>query len=245
MPEYLAPGVYVEEVSFRSKSIEGVPTSTTGYAGMTRYGPVAYPNGPLGVEPRLMTSFTEFERMYGGLEHLRVPTGADDRLPYTAHAARAFFLNGGKRLYISRVFAPRPGPDWGVASSAIAVSGTTATWKARWPGEYGNALVETIWIRSKNLSYDDGGTAQVSRARKGAIVEIIPAGPPLPGDLVAPVIGNLAEIDINPVTGKQIFRRGGGTIAPALTDRILLVELIIRVTPNGDNPAMAYTELGT
>ena len=42
MPEYLAPGVYVEEVSFRSKSIEGVPTSTTGFAGMTalRPGPV-------------------------------------------------------------------------------------------------------------------------------------------------------------------------------------------------------------
>jgi phage tail sheath protein FI len=33
MPEYLAPGVYVEEVSFRSKSIEGVATSTTGFAG--------------------------------------------------------------------------------------------------------------------------------------------------------------------------------------------------------------------
>ena len=28
MPEYLAPGVYVEETSFRSKSIEGVGTST-------------------------------------------------------------------------------------------------------------------------------------------------------------------------------------------------------------------------
>ena len=26
MPEYLSPGVYVEEVSFRAKSIEGVPT---------------------------------------------------------------------------------------------------------------------------------------------------------------------------------------------------------------------------
>ena len=46
MPEYLAPGVYVEEVSFRSKSIEGVPTSTTGFAGLTRYGPVQYPDGP-------------------------------------------------------------------------------------------------------------------------------------------------------------------------------------------------------
>ena len=39
MPEYLAPGVYVEEVSFRSKSIEGVSTTTTGFIGPARYGP--------------------------------------------------------------------------------------------------------------------------------------------------------------------------------------------------------------
>ena len=39
MPEYLAPGVYVEEVSFRSKSIEGVSTTTTGFVGLARYGP--------------------------------------------------------------------------------------------------------------------------------------------------------------------------------------------------------------
>jgi len=42
MPEYLTPGVYLEETSFRSKSIEGVPTSTFGMAGLTRYGPVPY-----------------------------------------------------------------------------------------------------------------------------------------------------------------------------------------------------------
>ena len=42
MPEYLTPGVYVEETSFRSKSIEGVPTSTFGMAGLTRYGPLPY-----------------------------------------------------------------------------------------------------------------------------------------------------------------------------------------------------------
>jgi uncharacterized protein len=40
MAEYLAPGVYVEETSFRSKSIEGVGTSTTAFAGPTRKGPV-------------------------------------------------------------------------------------------------------------------------------------------------------------------------------------------------------------
>src|ERR1044072_5558899 len=106
MPEYLAPGVYVEEVSFRSKSIEGVSTSTTGFAGMTRYGPVQYAGGPRTTEPRLITSFTEFERVYGGLGPLNVgEAGAEEeRLCYVAHAARAFFENGGKRLYISRVF---------------------------------------------------------------------------------------------------------------------------------------------
>ena len=38
MPEYLAPGVYVEETSFRSKSIEGVGTSTAGFVGLTARG---------------------------------------------------------------------------------------------------------------------------------------------------------------------------------------------------------------
>jgi len=46
MPEYLSPGVYVEESDFRAKPIEGVATSTVGFAGMTRYGPVNYPGGP-------------------------------------------------------------------------------------------------------------------------------------------------------------------------------------------------------
>ena len=47
MPEYLAPGVYVEETSFRAKSIEGVSTTTTGFIGPTRY-------GPIDVEPELV-----------------------------------------------------------------------------------------------------------------------------------------------------------------------------------------------
>ena len=66
MPEYLAPGVYVEEVSFRAKSIEGVSTSTAGFAGPTRY-------GPLTGEPLLLTSFNQFERIYGGLDQLAYP----------------------------------------------------------------------------------------------------------------------------------------------------------------------------
>src|SRR5918996_639499 len=58
MPEYLAPGVFMEEVSYRAKSIEGVSTTTTGFVGPARFGPVA------GV-PELVTSYAEYEATYG------------------------------------------------------------------------------------------------------------------------------------------------------------------------------------
>jgi phage tail sheath protein FI len=38
VPEYLAPAVFVEETSYRSKSIEGVSTSTSGFVGSIRRG---------------------------------------------------------------------------------------------------------------------------------------------------------------------------------------------------------------
>ena len=40
MPEYLAPGVFIEETSFRQKSIEGVGTSVAALVGPTRSGPL-------------------------------------------------------------------------------------------------------------------------------------------------------------------------------------------------------------
>src|SRR5919107_157039 len=57
MPEYLAPGVYVEEIDTGSKPIEGVSTSTTGVVGVTERGPV---NVPI-----LVTSYGEFTRWFG------------------------------------------------------------------------------------------------------------------------------------------------------------------------------------
>src|ERR1043165_5574369 len=95
MPEYLAPGVYVEETSFRSKSIEGVSTTTTGFIGPTRYGPV-------NLDPDIITSLGEFEATYGNGDRLDFGGAKMDN--YVWHAARAFFTEGGKRLYVSRVF---------------------------------------------------------------------------------------------------------------------------------------------
>ena len=84
----LAPGVYVEETSFRAKSIEGVGTSTTAFVGPTRKGPVASTrrgaDGDPPTPPELITSFGDFVRVYGGLQDLAI--GGSARTNHVAHA---------------------------------------------------------------------------------------------------------------------------------------------------------------
>jgi hypothetical protein len=222
---------------------------------MTRYGPVWYPGGPSTNEPRLIGSFTEFESVHGGLEVLHAPTKDAERLGYTAHAARAFFLNGGTSLYVARVFAPRgadPSFDWGLASRSIAVSGTTAVWRARWPGEYGNVSVETQVVRSKNAAYiaaQFGGAVQVDGATSRSIVEVIVGGTLLPPDSPLLLRGNdplnlanLAQISIDPNDSRQIFNRGGGTFLPGPTDVIHNVSMRVVVTTD-DQKLRVYDQL--
>ena len=84
MPEYLAPGVYVEETSFRAKSIEGVGTSTTAFVGPTRKGPFRADTNDQEV-PELLTSYGDFERIYGGIADF----GFSPATNYLAHAVRA------------------------------------------------------------------------------------------------------------------------------------------------------------
>src|SRR6266567_77451 len=116
MPEYLSPGVYVEEVSFRAKFIEGVSTSTCGIVGRTSFGPTAG-------RPEVITSFSEYVRQYGDWEDIRYIDGTP-HVNYTAHAVRAFFDNGGKRMYVSRVFKANTGaPVSGMNDSGIALAG--------------------------------------------------------------------------------------------------------------------------
>jgi uncharacterized protein len=92
MPEYLAPGVYVEEIDSGPKPIEGVSTSTAGMVGATEMGPID------GL-PRLVTSFSDFQRLYGGFLP-EIPWG---NTRFLAYAVQGFFQNGGQRLFLQRV----------------------------------------------------------------------------------------------------------------------------------------------
>ena len=94
MPEYLAPGVYVEEVQTGSKPIEGVSTSTAGMVGVTERGPV---NVPI-----LMTSLADFYRWFGGYLNIDDFSNSLGAHCYLPHAVAGFFTNGGKRVYVIR-----------------------------------------------------------------------------------------------------------------------------------------------
>ena len=98
MPEYLAPGVYVEEIDTGNKPIEGVSTSTAGMIGVTERGPAKV--------PILITGTGEYSRWFGErlniLEFANPTTGAHCYLP---HAVEGFFTNGGKRVYVTRIEA--------------------------------------------------------------------------------------------------------------------------------------------
>lgn len=117
MPEYLAPGVYIEEIERGPRPIEGVATSTTAFLGETERGPT---------RPRLITSYNEYLRYFGDV------FAEGKYLPY---AIKAFFDNGGRRCYIARIVGP------GATAASLDDSGFTI--QAVGPGDSGNR----IWVR--------------------------------------------------------------------------------------------------
>jgi len=170
MPEYLAPGVYVEETSFRPKTIEGVGTSTAGFVGAARFGPTQG-------EPELLTSLSDFERIYGGLDELDFGSGASTN--YLAQAVRAFFEEGGRRLYVARAYNP-PDNGTGRASASLGGSPPTVTLEARHPGSGGNLRVTLTLRHSNNLLVDDGGVNILRRVQENDTVALVrPGSPPV------------------------------------------------------------------
>jgi phage tail sheath protein FI len=84
-PQYLSPGVYVEEVERGAKPIEGVGTAVAAFVGYTESGPVN--------QPILIANWTQFVSTFGGF----LPGG------YLAHAVYGYFNNGGGRCYVTRL----------------------------------------------------------------------------------------------------------------------------------------------
>ena len=88
------PGLHVEEAVSRPPPIQGVESATAGFVGQCA-------RGPASGTPPLVTSYAEFTDLFGGAENLIV--NGVRRANHLAHAARLFFENGGRRLYVARI----------------------------------------------------------------------------------------------------------------------------------------------
>ena len=123
MPQYLSPGVYVEEVPSAVKAIAGVGTSTAGFIGLV---PDKLTSDQTDFEPvsagvaKLCTNFTEFKKFFGDFS-------ADAGQSVLAHAVYGFFNNGGSRCYVARIApAPTAAPPATSATPATSAAAETA-----------------------------------------------------------------------------------------------------------------------
>jgi phage tail sheath protein FI len=96
MPEYLSPGVYIEEVDRGARPIEGVGTAMAAFVGFAPAGPAN--------RPVLITNWSQYVTTFGSLE---AGGRRNPHLPgaYLSHAVYGYFLNGGGRCYVTRVVA--------------------------------------------------------------------------------------------------------------------------------------------
>jgi phage tail sheath protein FI len=113
MPEYLSPGVYVEEIDRGPKPIEGVGTAMAAFVGFSEKAEwMREVDGEMVTEdllnkPQLVTNWTQYTQKFGGFV-----AGA-----YLPHAVYGYFHNGGSRCYvvsvktIGRAQAPLLGSD--------------------------------------------------------------------------------------------------------------------------------------
>jgi len=105
MPDYFAPGVYIEEFESGSKPIAGASTSIAAFIGSAQKGPCN--------EAVLVNSFGDFTSVFGG--YISKP------VQYLAYAVELFFKNGGSNAYIVRAVGSAGKPE--KASVTIADAG--------------------------------------------------------------------------------------------------------------------------
>jgi hypothetical protein len=120
MPSALTfPGVYVEEIPSGVRTITGVATSIAAFVGRTRKGPTQ--------NPRTITSWADFERVFGGLSH-------DYPLSY---AVRDFYENGGTTAIILRLFKVKNAQTPGVSQFATGNLKLKALSEGKWGDRIG------------------------------------------------------------------------------------------------------------
>ncbi|MEK4035892.1 phage tail sheath C-terminal domain-containing protein [Methylocystis sp. IM3] len=140
------PGVYVNEIASGVRTITGVATSVAAFIGRARKGPVDSAVDIVG--------FGDFERIFGGL-------WTDSSMSF---AVRDFFLNGGARAVIVRLFNDGAG---GSADAAIeAVGNIIAAARGAANGKAAKDAAKAVY---DPIAADTDAPQPVKDAAKGAM----------------------------------------------------------------------------
>ncbi len=134
MPEYLSPGVYIEEIANGPRPIQGVGTSTAGFVGRTERGPT---------RPRLVTSWADYTRWFGDT--------IDQAVSLMPYGVRGFFENGGQRAFVARVASLNGAAPAGVNLATqdpggVVIANNVLRIRANGAGTWGNNIV--VWVRA-------------------------------------------------------------------------------------------------
>lgn len=139
---YTYPGVYIQELPSPVHTITAVATSITAFVGYTAQG--------IDNRAQAIFSFSDFERLYGGL-------ASNSELSY---AVQQFFQNGGSQAYVVRtpMHYPTTGTVVPYAQVEIAKSGTDGiTFSALSSGQWANGqLLVDIDVQGLDLSTATG-----------------------------------------------------------------------------------------
>jgi phage tail sheath protein FI len=134
MASYLAPGVYIEEVSSGSKPIAGVGTSTAAFVGIAEKGVIG--------KAVLITNWAQFVREFGSF----TPNG------YLAYAVFGFFAEGGTSCWVVRTCCYKNLNPIAIAAKSASVTlddsdatpgksmKVTATSEGKWAEDFSIAI---------------------------------------------------------------------------------------------------------
>jgi uncharacterized protein len=240
MIQVTSPGVYIEELSSGVHTITGVATSITAFVGYTSSG--------LDNRAKLILSWADYERNFGGL-------ASDSELSY---AVQQFFTNGGSQAYVVRI--PKDGATYsavtledgltGAAKDALVVTALSA-------GSWADGLLIDVDYDGIESSDTDSYNLTFTNPVNGTIETFLVSQNSADNNYVVSVINDedngsqLVNVAVPDATAKRPMQSGvsGGDITIS-TSAPLTGPLAVTVT--SDEPtsgttisALPVTILGT
>lgn len=192
------PGVYIEEVASPVRTIVGVATSITAFVGRAKRGPID--------KPRVITTWGDFESIYGGLW----------RHSTMSYAVQQYFLNGGSQAVIARVVHVDSDGTTTAAAAALRDAAGRAEWRfqATTVGAAGNGLVVRVAPASEdandltrfNLELMEADGTPIEVIENLRVSELAP-GQVLGGEGLLSVEGEIPTL--RPTVNTTITLRGG------------------------------------